>query len=272
MTPLLGTKTSSAPVGDKSVGDTRAARSLFSCALWRGMGRHGRHGPPRAAVRAPSAPATAPFGFSRNTRHETRITAFFRITASLPTISHHFPRFPGISRPPHPPPPIKCPRAGRLSWSAARDCRPRPVAAFLRVVARHGAAMARHGRPPSPAPSTRPVGFLQQRDTQHAFSQSLRRLQGEQPQARPTGFHESRNTRHETRLLFFPTRHFPRFPGISRYFSGGGGCSGTGVQAPLRENPTKMHKIPHPREAAWGVPSAAAPAALQAAWAAANTE
>ena len=38
MTPLLGTKTPSAPVGAKSGGDTRAARSLLSCALWRGMG------------------------------------------------------------------------------------------------------------------------------------------------------------------------------------------------------------------------------------------
>ena len=39
MTPLLGTKNPSAPVGDKSVGDRRSARSLLSCALWRGMGR-----------------------------------------------------------------------------------------------------------------------------------------------------------------------------------------------------------------------------------------
>ena len=39
------------------------------------------------------------------------------------------------------------------------DRRARPVAAFLRVVARHGAAMARHGRPPSPAPAIRPVRF-----------------------------------------------------------------------------------------------------------------
>ena len=39
MPPLLGTKTSSAPVGDKSGGGRRAARSLLSCALWRGMGR-----------------------------------------------------------------------------------------------------------------------------------------------------------------------------------------------------------------------------------------
>ena len=39
MTPLLGTKTPSAPVGDKSDGERRAARSLLPCALWRGMGR-----------------------------------------------------------------------------------------------------------------------------------------------------------------------------------------------------------------------------------------
>ena len=39
MTPLLGTKSPSAPVGDKSGGERRAARSLLSCALWSGMGR-----------------------------------------------------------------------------------------------------------------------------------------------------------------------------------------------------------------------------------------
>ena len=39
MTPLLGTRNPSAPVGDKSGEDRRAARSLLSCALWRGMGR-----------------------------------------------------------------------------------------------------------------------------------------------------------------------------------------------------------------------------------------
>ena len=39
MTPLLGTESPSAPVGAKSGGDRRAARSLLSCALWSGMGR-----------------------------------------------------------------------------------------------------------------------------------------------------------------------------------------------------------------------------------------
>ncbi len=124
--------------------------------------------------------------FSRNTRHESRPLCFSRITASLPTISHHFPRFPGISRPPHPPPPIKCPRAVRLSylmpsvivvnhnppikcpravclsWSAARTAAPRRAARSLLSCALwggYGAAMARHGRRPSPAPATRPFLF-----------------------------------------------------------------------------------------------------------------
>ena len=103
MTPLLGTKTPSAPLGAKSGGERRAARSLLSCALWRGMGRLWRgmggmgrpeplsaHRPrrqqglsgfhetrdPRPETRLlPSArrkPARIP-RFSRNTRHETRL-------------------------------------------------------------------------------------------------------------------------------------------------------------------------------------------------------
>ena len=39
MTPLLGAKSPSAPVGDAPAGDGRAARSLLSCAWWRGIGR-----------------------------------------------------------------------------------------------------------------------------------------------------------------------------------------------------------------------------------------
>ena len=75
----------------------------------------------------------------------------------------------------------------------------RPVAAFLRVVARYGAAMARHGRHRAPraavrapsAPATGPFGFL--RDTKH----------------------KSRNmafmlfTKHESRPLSPPGRCFP---------------------------------------------------------------
>ena len=79
------------------------------------------------------------------TNHETRITR--HESRPLRFSSHDFPRFPGISHDfpaPHPP-----------GKGSAR----RSVAAFLRVVARHRAAMARHGRPPSPAPATRPVRF-----------------------------------------------------------------------------------------------------------------
>ena len=42
MTPLLGTKTPSAPAGDESGGDRRAAQSLLSRSSWRGMGRQWR--------------------------------------------------------------------------------------------------------------------------------------------------------------------------------------------------------------------------------------
>ena len=126
------------------------------------------------------------------TKHESRDTAFTLYFPRFPTISHDFPVFPGISRPP--PPPVKGPRAVRIGNTVGRvftrhesritafmalrfavdapcgekaelkmaepktEIR-RPAAAFLRVVVRHGAAMARHGRRPSPAPATRPVGF-----------------------------------------------------------------------------------------------------------------
>ena len=154
-------------------------------AFLRVVARHGaamaRHGRPPSP-----APATRPVGFSRNTNHETRLLRFS---------SHDFPRFPGISRYfPAPPPPVKGPRAVRFGNTVGRvftrhesritvfmalrfavdapcgekaelkmaepktEIR-RPAAAFLRVVVRHGAAMARHGRRPSPAPATRPVGF-----------------------------------------------------------------------------------------------------------------
>ncbi len=111
---------------------------------------------------APSTPATRPVRFSRITNHETRNTAFMLFTK----------------------------HESRLFWPPGR-CFP----------ARHGAAMARHGRPPSPAPTTRPVGFSPATNHATCFSPVLRRLQGEQPQARPTGF--SRNTNHETRNTAF---------------------------------------------------------------------
>ena len=186
MTPLWGTKTSSTPIGAKSGGDGRAARSLLSCALWRGMGRlwrgMGGRRPPRRhhGLLGFHQPRDTPHGFplpsgdskASNPKPDQRV------------FTKHERRFFSL-----------CMRKGHT----VRNHRPgrrarRPVAAFLRVVARHGAAMARHGRPPSPAQAPRPAGFSPA--TGHAtwFSSALRRLQGEQPQARPTGFHETRKT------------------------------------------------------------------------------
>ena len=165
MTPLLGTKTPSAPVRDKSGGDGRAARSLLSCALWRGMGRlwcgMGGMGRPEplSAQRPHQQQRLSVFYETRDprpeSRHLTRRAA--QASANSEVFTKHeslhlcFPThdlFPTISRqisqPPHPP-----------GKGSAR----RSVAAFLHVVAQHGAAMERHGLPPSPAPATRPVGF-----------------------------------------------------------------------------------------------------------------
>ena len=261
----------------QSPGSTCARRGMGR--LWRGMGgdrpprrQHGRLGfhRPRDTKHGFSLflrrlqgeqPQARPTGFSRNTKHETRITAFMLFFPRFPTISRHFPRFPG---PPHPPgkgsarrsvaaflrvvarhraamarhgrPTV--PRAGNTAdWvftrnesrnmfspcppATPRRATPSPAngvftnhesrdtnhglyafaAAFLRIVVRHGAAMARHGRPSSPAPATRPIGFSPATNHATCFPPVLRRLQGEQPQARPTGF--SRITKHETRITAF---------------------------------------------------------------------
>ena len=89
----------------------------------------------------------------------------------------------------------------------------RPVGAFLRVVAWHGAAMERHGWPPSPAPATRPVGFSPA--TRHAT------WVFPIPPATPGRTAPSPVNRfftnHETRVTAF-TLFFPRFPTISRHF------------------------------------------------------
>ena len=111
MTPLLGTKNPSAPVGDAPAGDGRAARSLLSCALWRGMGRlwrgmggMGRPEPLSAHRRRrqqglsgfqetrdtglPGAPRGVPSGPARMSevfkKHETRDTnhGFYRRTVA----------------------------------------------------------------------------------------------------------------------------------------------------------------------------------------------
>ncbi len=179
MTPLWGTKNPSAPVGDKSGGERRAGRAAAFQVFTKPEIRDPKHGL---------------YAF-----HESQLPY-----PRFPTISHHFPRFPGISRPPPPPPPIKCPRAVRLSWSAARDCRPRPVAAFLRVAERHGAAMARHGRHGAPraavrapsAPATGPFGFS--RNTRPETRDTAIVWRAAQASANSEVFtkHETRNTNH----------------------------------------------------------------------------
>ena len=98
-------------------------------AAWRGYGAAWAAAVPRTGISHTDFPVHRPSDISSGanqspptmvfTKHETRMLRprpsgrdrrtticcpkVSRITASLPTISHHFPRFPGISRPPHPP-------------------------------------------------------------------------------------------------------------------------------------------------------------------------
>ena len=172
MTPLLGTKTPSASVGDRSAGDGRAARSLLSCALWRAMGRlwrgMGGHRPPRRQHGFFSKHGLYAF-------HESQLPY-----PRFPTISHHFPRFPGISRPPPPPPlrrsSVHAPSAflGQPPGTAA-PARSLLSCALWRGMGRLWRGMGGRGRP-EPLSAHRPV-----RTSNRAFR----------------GF--PRNTRHETR-------------------------------------------------------------------------
>ena len=118
-------------------------------------------------------PQARPTGFheTRDTKHESLL--FFAVGARGSTI-----------RNPRPDRRARC-----------------PVAAFLRVMVRHGAAMVRHGRPPSPAPATRPVGFSPA--TRHAkwfFPVPAATPRRATPS--PTN-RFSRITRHETRITAF---------------------------------------------------------------------
>ncbi len=189
MTPLLGTRNPSTPVGDAPGGDGRAARSLLSCALWRGMGRlwrgMGGHRPPRWQHGLSCSPDVRYFFWSEPgpptmvfTKHESRDT-----NHSFPT--HDFPPFPTISRHfPAPPPPLR-----RSSVHAP--------SAFL-------------GQPPGTAAPARSLLSC-------ALWRGMGRLwRGMGGMARPEplsahrqhrqhglfGFHETRDTNHETRLFF----------------------------------------------------------------------
>ena len=114
-------------------------------------------------------PQDAPNGFSR-------ITAFMLFFPRFPTISRHFPRFPG------PPTPLgKGSHAARSLLSCT----------LWSGIGRLWRGMG-GGRPPRRQHGL--LGFHQPRDTQRGFSLFLQRLQGEQPQTRPTEF--SRITSH----------------------------------------------------------------------------
>ena len=167
------------------------------------------------------------------TKHESRDTkhGFFsnHRLDSLPTIAHHCPLLPGIAR-------------GKI-LSCASILAP-PGRCFPARCGAARAAMARHGRPPSPAPATRLVRFS--RITRHKLRNMVFPCpSGDSKESNPKPdqqvFHESRDTaiawraaqasanskvftKHESRLFFesrlfcFPTHHFPPFPTISRYF------------------------------------------------------
>ena len=245
------------------------------------MARHGRHGAPGAAVRAPSAPATGPFGFSRNTNH-----GFFpnhglygrsvlrgcarggvtrnrrpdhcphrQVTVFQFTIVHHCsPLFTIV----HYCSPLftknivlrQCPRTARsllscalwrgmggygAAWAAAvpragnTACRFSPATRHATCFFPVPPATPRRATP-SPANRFSRITRHETRNTNHGL-QGARRKPARIPRF-------SRDTNHETRITAF-TLFFPPFPGISRHFSGGGGCSGTGVQAPLAG---KSHK------------------------------
>ena len=150
MTSLWGTKHSSAPVGDTSAGDGRAARSPLSRALWRGMGRlwRGMGGMGRPESLSAQHPhqqhGLSGFHETRDTRHESRLLCF-------PT--HHFPLFPTISRhfpAPHPPSADQVSTRRPPFLVSRPDCRAAPPGHCF--PARCGAAMERHERHIAPEP------------------------------------------------------------------------------------------------------------------------
>ena len=153
-------------------------------------------------------PEAATNSFSRITSHESRITAFFRITAfmlftnhSFPT--HDFPPFPTISRhfpAPPPPPPIKCPRVHAPSAFLGQPpglprraappghCFPaRCGEAWGGYGAAWAAAVPRTGNTAFPVHQTSEISSGANQSSAH-------------------GFHESRDTNHESRITAFLSR------------------------------------------------------------------
>ena len=227
MTPLLGTKNRSAPVGDKLGGERRAARSLLPCALWRGMGRlwRGMGDPSRCfsvhdcsplftIVRHCSAKniTSEPVSPLRPHRqrglygfHETRDTNHGIYAFHESRDTKH-----GMYR--------RSVRHGSESVTSRKtSVRPPFPCVRTRGLARYRAAMARHGRPPSPTPATRPVGFSPATNHETWFSPvtaAIPRTATPSPTNRFFTNHETRNTNHGF-YAFLPTisRHFPAFPG-----------------------------------------------------------
>ena len=170
MTPLLGTKTPSVPVGDKSGGERRAARA----AAFQVFTKHETRDTAIAWRVAQASANSEVF-----TKHESRDTnhGIFVAQSRLPcsrlfTIVHHCSRLFGIVQ--------------------QKNITPEPVSP-LRPHRQRGL-----------------YGSSRDTSHETRVSPSLRRLQGEQPQTRPTGFHESRDTKHESRLLCFSPRHESR--------------------------------------------------------------
>ena len=177
----------------------------FASALWSGKGGYG-------AAWAASVPRTGNTACWVFTSHETR--------------NMGFPCPSGDSKESNPKP-------GQPVFHESRDTRHETrLFCFSRCFpSRCGAewaAMARHGRPPSPAPATRPVRFSRITAFMLFTSHESRNMvfpcpsggfKESNPKPNQPVFHESRDTRHETRLFCFPTHHFPQFPGISRHYS-----------------------------------------------------
>ena len=141
MTPLLGTKTPSAPVGDKSGGERRAARAAAFQAFTKHETRDPGHG--YSLARGASQREFRGFHETRNTSHETRL--FFALGAQ--GWRHRKPPS-GPLRPPasHCFPVHRCsPLFGKKYYLEPVFLR-RPIAASLGAFARHGAAIARHVR------------------------------------------------------------------------------------------------------------------------------
>ena len=149
--------------------------------------------------------------------HETRDTAFMLFTRqeSRNMVFPVPPAVPGRATP--------SPANGFFTNHESRDTNHGLyafVAAFLRVMARHGAAMERHGQPPSPAPATRPVGFspaMRHATWVFPIPPATPRRTAPSPVNRFFTNHESRDTNHGL-YAFLPTisHDFPAFPAIIR--------------------------------------------------------